>query len=931
MSILSNCNEKYIKIYLTEDKIPSNRTIYLRLGGPPCCTTSNSKAVIIPPISYPSQNLPNLCLPNNINLQNYTIRVSYENTNRACGGGAHTCNRAKFIVKINNRTIGIANLNNAGGPQDPGGPLGGSRESSIIISDPILTNKQTTMILECAYGECNCHSGIATVRIYDTNNKKVFDACIINDLIMFPTCNNVSISNTANISNVTTSSVGSNGAESYYGTYDQTGNVMEWNDLNNTISTYRGLRGGSYKSNIALSGSSLFRQEIAPFQNWQKGNIFRQYQIGDKVIFDGQYYECINNHSGTYAEPYPSDDVLNWIVYNDFNVGFRIATLYNPLNLNNFVTIADMNNTDDTNGYGGVSYPYQINKYEVTNCEYVEFLNSVGKNDDNRLYGPAFNAIQRIGSFGNYIYIGSGLNQPINKINWYQAARYCNWLHNNKKSGLQDNTTTESGVYTLNNTNPSILPIKNISGSYWIPSENEWYKAAYYDPSRTEPGSQGSYWSYATKSDTLLNSMIDSSGNGPIKSQYSCASSTLLSLPSKPLNVTGIPYSSEVLLSWTAPLINGGSNIIDYVIQYSGSGTQSWITFADNVSNDAQSNIINLTNGVSYAFRVAAINNRGIGDWSDITNFITPNLGNVRTTANINTYTITSVGTNGPPSYYGVFDVDGNIPHFVEDRGIAVGSYYTDSLSTPASSPSAYRTLQANATSTLNGTPIGLRICSITNSIILNQANMSNVMDMGNNADTNLYGRVDYQYSISKFPVTYCEYALFLNSTAKDNLYNIYDLELGNSLTGPIISRSGNSPNFSYSVNPIAESNVPISNITWINALRYCNWLHNWSVSNIMPTGAMSTASGAYNLLTTIPDFSNIDQYKSRDARYWICSFNEWYKAAYYDPTKGGYWKYGTKSNIQPISIDSNLVNSANLNGPFASIRVANTKFPGCS
>jgi sulfatase modifying factor 1 len=38
----------------------------------------------------------------------------------------------------------------------------------------------------------------------------------------------------------------------------------------------------------------------------------------------------------------------------------------------------------------------------------------------------------------------------------------------------------------------------------WIPSEDEWYKAAYYDP--TKGGSN--YWKYATQSDTLAGNTI---------------------------------------------------------------------------------------------------------------------------------------------------------------------------------------------------------------------------------------------------------------------------------------------------------------------------------------------------------------------------------------------------------------------------------------
>jgi hypothetical protein len=49
-------------------------------------------------------------------------------------------------------------------------------------------------------------------------------------------------------------------------------------------------------------------------------------------------------------------------------------------------------------------------------------------------------------------------------------------------SGPQSSLTTESGVYTLNGANSGVSFAKNPDANYWIPSEDEWYKAAYYLP-----------------------------------------------------------------------------------------------------------------------------------------------------------------------------------------------------------------------------------------------------------------------------------------------------------------------------------------------------------------------------------------------------------------------------------------------------------------
>ena len=47
--------------------------------------------------------------------------------------------------------------------------------------------------------------------------------------------------------------------------------------------------------------------------------------------------------------------------------------------------------------------------------------------------------------------------------------------------------------------------------SWWIPSNNEWYKAAYYDP--TINGGTGGYWSYGTRSNTAPGNQVGSGMN----------------------------------------------------------------------------------------------------------------------------------------------------------------------------------------------------------------------------------------------------------------------------------------------------------------------------------------------------------------------------------------------------------------------------------
>ncbi len=157
-----------------------------------------------------------------------------------------------------------------------------------------------------------------------------------------------------------------------------------------------------------------------------------------------------------------------------------------------WVTIGDPGNPADTEvmqqdlttGYGSVSYVYRISKYEITNAQYAEFLNAVAASDPNELYDPAMDTglnggITRSGTAGNFTYSATVGREswPVNIVTFYDALRFANWLHNG-----QGSATTEDGAYTITAAGISANSItRNAGAIMFLPSEDEWYKAAYYD------------------------------------------------------------------------------------------------------------------------------------------------------------------------------------------------------------------------------------------------------------------------------------------------------------------------------------------------------------------------------------------------------------------------------------------------------------------
>ena len=188
-----------------------------------------------------------------------------------------------------------------------------------------------------------------------------------------------------------------------------------------------------------------------------------------------------------------------------------------------FVTVGDPGNSaDPSTGYGAVANAFQMGKYDVTVGQYTAFLNAVAKTDTYGLYysGMATDystiGITQSGSSGNYSYsvtggYSQGVNCPIFDVTWCDAARFCNWLQNGQPTGTEGTGTTETGAYTLNGNATNWTAVtRNAGAAYFIPSENEWYKAAYYMGGGINTG----YWLYPTQSNTAPGNTLPDAGNG---------------------------------------------------------------------------------------------------------------------------------------------------------------------------------------------------------------------------------------------------------------------------------------------------------------------------------------------------------------------------------------------------------------------------------
>ena len=113
-------------------------------------------------------------------------------------------------------------------------------------------------------------------------------------------------------------------------------------------------------------------------------------------------------------------------------------------------------------------------------------------------------------------------------------------------------------------------------------------------------------------------------GVDPAGTQVFTITVTAPAVPDAPTGVVAVAGEGQASLSWTAPARDNGSAIVDYAVQFSKNGGQSWSNFVHAPSTETSITVTGLTNGTAYLFRVAAVNGVGVGDYSAASNSVMP-------------------------------------------------------------------------------------------------------------------------------------------------------------------------------------------------------------------------------------------------------------------------------------------------------------------
>jgi MYXO-CTERM domain-containing protein len=147
-----------------------------------------------------------------------------------------------------------------------------------------------------------------------------------------------------------------------------------------------------------------------------------------------------------------------------------------------FVSIGNTNNASDTTGFGAVPYHYRVGTYEISQ-DAIDKATASGM------------ANVTAGAWAG--------NQPAANINWYEAAAFVNWLNTSTGKQAAYDLTFSDGSWSMSLWSSEQAwqlggenLIRNKDAYYFLPSENEWYKAAYYNPDGSD------YFLYPTGSNT---------------------------------------------------------------------------------------------------------------------------------------------------------------------------------------------------------------------------------------------------------------------------------------------------------------------------------------------------------------------------------------------------------------------------------------------
>ena len=242
-------------------------------------------------------------------------------------------------------------------------------------------------------------------------------------------------------------------------------------------------------------------------------------------------------------------------------------------------------NTSTSYSAGSVAYTYHLGKYEISRDQITKANEAGGLGlslADMTLYG------------------GNGANRPATGIDWYEAARFVNWL-NTSTGNPAAYKFDGSGNFVIWNSADvgyqSSNPYRNRFARYWLPNRDEWYKGAYGSP-------EGNWYQYPT-----------GSNSGPIPVSGGTESGTAVygqpvnAGPADVMNAGGASAFGTIgqggnIFEWSETANDGTNDVASESREVrSGNWYYGSINLVESVRRDNDPTFA----GIGYGFRIASV------------------------------------------------------------------------------------------------------------------------------------------------------------------------------------------------------------------------------------------------------------------------------------------------------------------------------------
>ncbi len=247
-----------------------------------------------------------------------------------------------------------------------------------------------------------------------------------------------------------------------------------------------------------------------------------------------------------------------------------------------FVSIGNAGNAADTTSYGAVPYEYRASVNEISQ----DAITKATASGMSRVTAGAWTG-----------------SQPAANISWYGAAAFVNWL--NTSTGNQAAyDLTFSGSWSMNLwssgqawTAGGTNLYRNKNAFYFLPSENEWYKAAYYNAAGTN------YFSYPTGSNSVPTAVASGTNAG------SAVYNGVDTAPAIVNRAGGLsPYGTMGqggnVWEWNESANDGSNNSSSEVRAIRGG---YWLNDATSLRSSSRGSDVPAGENLSFGFRVASV------------------------------------------------------------------------------------------------------------------------------------------------------------------------------------------------------------------------------------------------------------------------------------------------------------------------------------